>query len=535
MSLRAEIETWVAALAAYDSNEFDASLRCFGQIADTSKILFNLGVINATLGEHAQAVECYQRAVQLDQYLAVAYFQQGVSNFLMGDFEEALANFNDTLLYLRGNNNIDYTQLGLKFKLFSCEVLFNRGLCYIYLQHKDAGMQDLMFAAREKVVADHEVIEEAIREQAEGYTVFSIPVGVVYRPSEAKVRNLKTKDYLGKARLVAAQDQQRQNLDSRRQAAMAALAVDDRPEEKLSYGALNLVRPDLRSRSRQQSEPPRHRDVFPPTPPPEPERPFSLQDERKSFESLGSNMSSIQHSRPMAKPLRLELGAAAFEQKSQKQPMPRPEKQRLGTKRSESERPAVRREYLEGTTWSEDSRRKQEKASSTDLLEVQVIEDPIEAYSQQSYRSQQATHRRTVSSAHKSQYLTITEEDEDDEVTSLSDEPLAFEIIPPKGHQRQKSQSKRAPEIRKIRVKVHAEDMRYVMTTPDVRFEALFEQIRQKFGLNGSFKLKMRDEEGDLVTMSDQDDLDMAISACKAAAAEERNELGKMELFVQEF
>lgn len=40
----------------------------------------------------------------------------------------------------------------------------------------------------------------------QGYTVFSIPVGVVYRPNEAKVRNLKSKDYLGKARLVAASD-----------------------------------------------------------------------------------------------------------------------------------------------------------------------------------------------------------------------------------------------------------------------------------------------------------------------------------------
>ena len=99
MSLKQEIETWVAALAAYDNNEFDSSLKCFERIADTSKILFNLGVINATLGEHSRAVEYYQRAVQLDQYLAVSYFQQGVSNFLVGDFEEALANFNDTLLY----------------------------------------------------------------------------------------------------------------------------------------------------------------------------------------------------------------------------------------------------------------------------------------------------------------------------------------------------------------------------------------------------------------------------------------------------
>ncbi len=168
-------------------------------------------------------MECYQRAVRLDQYLAVAYFQQGVSNFLVGDFEEALANFNDTLLYLRGNNMIDYAQLGLMFKLYSCEVLFNRGLCYIYLQQKEAGMQDFSFAVKEKVVEDHNVIDEAIREEAEvrpwtrdeidylankyqGYTVFSIPVGVVYRPNQAKVKNLKTKDYLGKARLVAASD-----------------------------------------------------------------------------------------------------------------------------------------------------------------------------------------------------------------------------------------------------------------------------------------------------------------------------------------
>lgn len=62
---------------------------------------------------------------------------------------------------------IDYAQLGLLFKLYSCEVLFNRGLCYIYLQQKDAGLQDLSYAVKEKVVEDHNVIDEAIREEAE--------------------------------------------------------------------------------------------------------------------------------------------------------------------------------------------------------------------------------------------------------------------------------------------------------------------------------------------------------------------------------
>lgn len=51
-----EIETWVAALARYDNNEFDDALGEFDKICDTSKILFNMGVIHATLGEHEKAV-----------------------------------------------------------------------------------------------------------------------------------------------------------------------------------------------------------------------------------------------------------------------------------------------------------------------------------------------------------------------------------------------------------------------------------------------------------------------------------------------
>ena len=117
---------------------------------------------------------------------------------------------------------IDYEQLGLKFRLYSCEVLFNRGLCSIYGGNIDDGLQDLEYASKEIQVEDHNVIIDAIAERAEvsrsilpsgliltcsqGYTVFSVPVGIVYRPNESKVRNVKAKDYLGKARLVAAAD-----------------------------------------------------------------------------------------------------------------------------------------------------------------------------------------------------------------------------------------------------------------------------------------------------------------------------------------
>jgi len=206
MSLKAELETWAAALKAYDAEDFDKSLELFFEIADSSKILTNIGLIYATVGEHNAAVEHFKKAVTLDQYLAIAYFQCGVSNFLLENYDESHKNFEEALLYLRGNKFINYEQLGLKFRLFSAEVLFNKGLSLVYMKRLAEGLVDMEEARREKITDDHNVIDDAIQERAEGYTVFSIPVGVIYRPSEKKLKNSVTRDYMGKAKLVASSD-----------------------------------------------------------------------------------------------------------------------------------------------------------------------------------------------------------------------------------------------------------------------------------------------------------------------------------------
>ncbi|KIP05003.1 hypothetical protein PHLGIDRAFT_108845 [Phlebiopsis gigantea 11061_1 CR5-6] len=207
MSLKAELETWAAALDAYDKEEFDKSIQLFSTIADSSKILTNMGLIYATIGEHEVAVDYFIQATQLDSFLAVAYFQCGVSNFLLQRYDLAFRDFDGALLYLRGNENINYEQLGLKFKLYSAEVLFNKGLCQIYMGQLDQGLATLQEARNEKVTAEHNVVDDAIADRGDGYTVFSIPVGVLYRPSEIKLKNAKAKDYLGKAKLVAASDE----------------------------------------------------------------------------------------------------------------------------------------------------------------------------------------------------------------------------------------------------------------------------------------------------------------------------------------
>ncbi|KAH7144458.1 hypothetical protein B0J13DRAFT_585185 [Dactylonectria estremocensis] len=511
MSLKQEIETWVSALGRYDNNEFEDSIVEFEKIQDTSKILFNMGVIHATLGEHEKAVEAYQRAIRLDQYLAVAYFQQGVSNFLLGDFEEALANFNDTLLYLRGNAMIDYAQLGLLFKLYSCEVLFNRGLCYIYLQQMEAGMQDLSYAVKEKVVEDHNVIDEAIREQAEGYTVFSIPVGVVYRPNEAKVRNLKTKDYLGKARLVAASD--RANAftgfaGSEIKNAGKLEVKDDRPADNISFAATNLVKPGIQSR-RQQSEPPANRNVFPPTPPPENERP-----------SRGASVRNGQ--KPML--AKLNIQQAETNRRYEKAGSPPDARQRPS--RSASANPT------KGSGQTPIQRRPKQIPEEEGSYAGEV-------YDMYGGGGSRGSRGSGGSRQNRPRYAN---EDDGSEYDDGSFDEGDFEMV---GNNRRGPGSVagssrsggRRVEVTKIRVKVHADDVRYIMVKPNVEFTVLVEKVREKFGLRRRFKVKVKDEDmpnGDMITMGDQDDLDMVIDTAKDEARRARQETGKMEIWIME-
>ena len=72
MSLKAELETWASALKAYDEEDFEAALEKFALIGDSSKILTNMGLIYATIGEHEAAVEQFMAATSLDTYLAIA-------------------------------------------------------------------------------------------------------------------------------------------------------------------------------------------------------------------------------------------------------------------------------------------------------------------------------------------------------------------------------------------------------------------------------------------------------------------------------
>ena len=52
--------------------------------------------------------------------------------------------------------------------------MFNRGLCYINMGQMDDGLAIMGDARRQKATEEHNVIDEAIADMGQGYTVFSI-------------------------------------------------------------------------------------------------------------------------------------------------------------------------------------------------------------------------------------------------------------------------------------------------------------------------------------------------------------------------
>ncbi|KAL8774510.1 MAG: hypothetical protein Q9209_000883 [Squamulea sp. 1 TL-2023] len=529
MSLKQEIETWVSALGHYDNNEFEEALKTFDGISDTSKILFNCGVIHATLGEH------------------------------------------------------DKAQL-------------------------QAGMGDLTFAAKEKVTPDHDVIDEAIGEEAEGYTVFSIPVGIIYRPNSAKVKNLKTKDYLGKARLIAAADQGNMftgfaGSEAKAKAATWGTGRDDRPPESISFAASNLVKPDLRSRSRQQSAPPVNRNVFPPTPPPDHDQiqpafvPTGASPPPKP--PIFTGRANSVRNKPQ-RPERLDLTPLVLNKelprlgtvRTASEPRGPPRKNSYDSPRSRRDPPPSRgRLFMETTPHRLDNGAEADNDDySNELYDMytsrnnkatrfsteRIPEEPDPEVSNnkndsahlirpRSRTRQSSRPRNRSTSRPRHNNLRYISDHDSDPATPSSSSLSDFEILnnaggalsrpPPPSrthtHTRDRSTSRgprhssrsrahkpKLPELRTIRVKVHAssnDDTRYIMVNADCMFEAFVDRVREKFGLKNRFKLKVKDD-GDLITMGDADDWGMAVEAVRreVEGSEAGGEMGKMEIWIQE-
>ncbi|XP_034718645.1 neutrophil cytosol factor 2 [Etheostoma cragini] len=120
-------------------------------------------------------------------------------------YEESLADFQQAFKALRGNQLIDYKALGLRYKLYACEVLINVALAEAQLGHWEKAHENLVKALNYKTDAKLNIIDKALDSALKQklFKPVEFPSKVLFKPNKHYVAELEKKDYLGKAKVVA--------------------------------------------------------------------------------------------------------------------------------------------------------------------------------------------------------------------------------------------------------------------------------------------------------------------------------------------
>ncbi|XP_005071342.1 neutrophil cytosol factor 2 [Mesocricetus auratus] len=206
MSLAEAIRLWNEGVLAADKKDWKGALEAFSEVQDPhSRICFNIGCMHTILENMPAAEQAFTKSINRDKHLAVAYFQRGMLYYSMEKYDSAIKDLKEALTQLRGNQLIDYKILGLQFKLFACEVLYNIALMHAKKEEWKKAEEQLALATNMKSEPRHSKIDKAMESiwKQKLFEPVVIPVGRLFRPNERQVAQLAKKDYLGKATVVA--------------------------------------------------------------------------------------------------------------------------------------------------------------------------------------------------------------------------------------------------------------------------------------------------------------------------------------------
>ncbi|KAJ3221419.1 hypothetical protein HK099_003541 [Clydaea vesicula] len=213
MSNKTEIGIWDEGVRAFEENDYLRAIEIWKDIADYSKIHFNLAIIFIKEKFWDDAFDALTRAIVCDDYLCVAYYVRAYCYYKCQDFEKCLDDYELCSLKMRSNTVVDYSQLGLQFKLFMSHVIFNKALCYFQLGQDAKGDSELLQAKqylpqkKDDGNEDFSMIEKALNLGKGSIDYFEpcvISFNIIYKPPAQKVKNTEKVDYLGKSRVVAA-------------------------------------------------------------------------------------------------------------------------------------------------------------------------------------------------------------------------------------------------------------------------------------------------------------------------------------------
>ncbi|XP_033715093.1 NADPH oxidase activator 1 isoform X2 [Tursiops truncatus] len=200
------VRDWHRGAQAVARGDWDYALRLFSSVPEPpARMSFNVGCVHLLAGDPEAALRAFDQAVTKDACMAVGFFQRGVANFQLGRFREALSDFQRTLAQLRGNAAIDYTQLGLRFKLQAWEVLFSVAAVQSQLglwAEATHSLEEAISKGPEGARDDLDIALGQVQKQAP-LQPRQVPRGEVFRPHRRHLEHLEPVDFLGKAKVVA--------------------------------------------------------------------------------------------------------------------------------------------------------------------------------------------------------------------------------------------------------------------------------------------------------------------------------------------
>ncbi|KAK5850079.1 hypothetical protein PBY51_014360 [Eleginops maclovinus] len=206
MSFVDTLRQWDMAVTCVDRQDLSEALKIFLSIQEpNSKISFDIGCLHLLNNDLDAAEKAFDCSIRKDEHLAVAFFQRGMTFYKKKRYEESLADFAQAFKALRGNQLIDYKALGLRYKLYACEVLINMALSEAQLGNWKKTHENLVKALNYKTDAKLNIIDKALDSALKQklFKPVEFPSKVLFKPNKHYVAELEKKDYLGKAKVVA--------------------------------------------------------------------------------------------------------------------------------------------------------------------------------------------------------------------------------------------------------------------------------------------------------------------------------------------
>lgn len=397
----------------------------------------------------------------------------------------------------------------------------------------DAGLTDLYFAQKAKMTEEHSVVDQAIRDRGDGYSVYSIPPGVLFRPPEYKVQQLRGGGYTGTAACVGAKRNNNSILvpPVHQHHWTQHLPMIDTTLRKPTTTKPKATTEDVATthKTRRPKRPPAAPPLF------ENERDMLQEQQQQQQQPLSPPLSPPPPSKTTSKPTEMQ-GWKFVDQRHQQQSNPQPttttrrQPSLSNTQNTGWLRPEVEKKLLHDNTTSHHLQTPSSipkvqhnnhsyhvnamdtMSSYGDALdeELEKVYANLDAYLKNDLVSDAEQSTSSSSSSSRSTSDSSTRSTQQDTMTNTK-KPVVVQ------HNNQhnkpcsmKKEKSNASMPSKFKIKAHYHDTRVLVVPGDIQFDDLLARIRVKFDSAQPLRLQYKDEENELVLMIDQDDLAMA-------------------------